>query len=270
MKRQRLDRLLVERGLVESREQARRLILAGAVSVDQRLQTKPGALVAGDAHITLKRPLQYVSRAGLKLARALEHFEINPEGLIVIDVGASTGGFTDCLLQHGAAHVYAVDVGYGQLAWKLRQDPRVTVMERTNARYLDSLPEPADMATFDVSFISLQLVIPPVLNLLKPTARIVALVKPQFEAGRGQVGRGGVVKDTSVHRQVLLDFARWARAQGLALLGLTPSPIRGPAGNVEFLSYLGRGQPDPGLDLEVQVDTCIEEAGRISEQHVES
>lgn len=270
MKRQRLDRLLVERGVVESREQARRLILAGEVSVDERLQTKPGALVAGDAHVTLKRPPQYVSRAGLKLARALEHFEIDLEGLVAIDVGASTGGFTDCLLQHGAARVYAVDVGYGQLAWKLRQDPRVIIMERTNARYLDSLPEPADMATFDVSFISLQLVIPPVLNLLKPTAHIVALVKPQFEAGRGQVGRGGVVKDAAVHRQVLLGFARWTRVQGLALLGLIPSPIRGPAGNVEFLSYLGRGQPDPDLDLEAQVDTCIEEAGRISEQHAES
>lgn len=257
MKRRRLDRLLLERGLIQSREQARRLIMAGEVSVNGQVPVKPSTMVSGEEDIAIKRRPPFVSRAGLKLAAALDRFDIQVEGLVALDVGASTGGFTDCLLQRGAARVYAVDVGYGQLAWKLRQDKRVIVMERINARYLESLPEAIDVATFDVSFISLELVIPPAVELLKPQASIVALIKPQFEAGRRQVGKGGVVKDRSVHRGVLLRFILWAKNQGLSFHGLMVSPVRGPAGNVEFPVHLGHGVPDPELDPEEWVETCL-------------
>ena len=260
MKRQRLDSLLLERGLVESREQGRRLIIAGEVSVNGQVMTKPATTVTGEEDIGLKDHPPFVSRAGLKLAAALDRFGVDVAGLTAIDVGASTGGFTDCLLQRGAARVYAVDVGYGQLAWKLRQDPRVVTMERVNARYLESLPEPVDLATFDVSFISLEMVIPPVIKLLKPKARLIALVKPQFEAGRQQVGKGGVVKDPEVHRAVLLRIGQWARGQGLSLLGLMASPLRGPAGNIEFLAYLGVGQLRIELALEPLVEDCLFQA----------
>jgi len=233
--RVRLDQLLVERGLAETREKARGMIMAGLVSLAGRVADKPGSSVHSDAEIEVKGGLPYVSRGGLKLEAALDAFLIQPGGLVAADIGASTGGFTDCLLQRGASRVYAIDVGYGQLAWSLRQDTRVVVMERVNIRYLERLPELVDLATVDVSFISLELVLPVILRLLKPAGPIVALIKPQFEAGRRQVGKGGVVREPAVHRQVLMTLLIWGRERHLATLGLIPSPIRGPAGNVEFL-----------------------------------
>ncbi len=257
MKRQRLDRLLVERGLVGSREQAQRLIMAGEVLIDGRVADKPSGMVSGGEEILIRSQPPFVSRAGLKLAAALDRFGVSVEGLVALDVGASTGGFTDCLLQRGARRVYAVDVGYGQLAWKLRHDPRVVVMEKVNVRYLNSLPEAIAIATLDVSFISLKLVIPPVMKLLEAEASIIALIKPQFEAGRRQVGKGGVVKDPHVHREVLSDFIAWAKREGLAFTGLMASPIRGPAGNAEFLVWLKCGAPDPGLNVTETVEACL-------------
>jgi len=233
----RLDVLLVERNLVQSREQARQLIRAGSVLVEGQVLDKPGVQVPVEANITLKAICPYASRGGLKLAAALDAFWIDPAGLITVDVGASTGGFTDVLLQRGAHKVYAIDVGYGQLAWRLRQDPRVVVMERTNIRYLTGLPELVDLAVVDVSFISLELVLPVVKKLLKPEGQIVGLIKPQFEAGREQVGKGGVVRDPQVHRAVLYRVLSWARAHGLFTRGLIRSPVVGPAGNVEFLAH---------------------------------
>jgi 23S rRNA (cytidine1920-2'-O)/16S rRNA (cytidine1409-2'-O)-methyltransferase len=234
----RIDRLLVERGLVESRERARRLVMAGAVLVDDRPVTKPGTEVPDAATVRLRGPdSPYVSRGGEKLAGALDAFGLDVRGVLALDVGASTGGFTDCLLQRGAERVVAVDVGYGQLAWRLRQDPRVVVIERTNARTLTpaSLDCPVDLAVVDVSFISLKLALPPLFPLVKD--QIVALIKPQFEAGRAQVGKGGVVRDPAVHRQVLDDLAEWSRSQPWRMTQVIVSPIKGPAGNVEFLSY---------------------------------
>ncbi len=260
MVKRRLDTLLVERGLVESRERAQSLILAGKVKVDGQVAHKPGKRVSADAEITLEEALPYVSRGGLKLEEALKRFQLDLSGLICADVGASTGGFTDCLLQHGAAKVYAIDVGYGQLAWKLRQDPRVVVLERTNIRYLESLPEPIDLATIDVSFISLELVLPPVLNFLKPGGQIIALVKPQFEAGREQVGKGGVVKDPEVHGQVLHKVATMAQDLGLQVLGLIPSSLKGPAGNVEFFIHLSRGGRGVAVDLERAIEESLSQA----------
>jgi 23S rRNA (cytidine1920-2'-O)/16S rRNA (cytidine1409-2'-O)-methyltransferase len=258
--KKRLDLVLVERGLVDSRQQAQRLIMAGQVMVDGRVVDKPGTPVSGEADITLKATLPYVSRGGLKLEAALDRFAIEVTGVIAADVGASTGGFTDCLLQRGASKVYAIDVGYGQLAWRLRQDPRVVVMERVNVRYLEGLPEPVDLATVDVSFISLELVLPAVIGFLRPHGDIVALIKPQFEAGRKQVGKGGVVKDPAVHRAVLRKVLLWADGHGLAARGLMASPLKGPAGNVEFLAYLVHQESrDSGVDIEAMVDHCLEE-----------
>ncbi|MCS6844530.1 MAG: TlyA family RNA methyltransferase [Caldilineales bacterium] len=248
MQKQRLDTLLVARGLAESRERARSLIMAGEVLVNDAPATKPGMLVAADADVRVREGLPYVSRGGLKLEAALDAFGLDPTGMVAVDVGASTGGFTDCLLQRGAAHVVAVDVGYGQLAWKLRADPRVTVLERTNVRHLEALPDGrlADLAVVDVSFIGLRLVLPAVARLLAPGGRIVALIKPQFEAGRGRVGKGGVVRDPEVHRQVLRDVLGWAVEQGWAVEGLIRSPITGPKGNVEFLCLLRPGGGSAG------------------------
>lgn len=254
--RQRLDVALVARGLAESRARAQALVLAGEVRVDDTVVLRPGQMVGAGAALTVAAPPRFVSRGGEKLERALEGFGIEPRGWIGADIGASTGGFTDCLLQHGAARVYAVDVGYGQLHWTLRQDARVVVLERTNIRYVEALPEPVDLATIDVSFIGLGLVLPAVRRLVRPAGQAVALVKPQFEAGRGQVGKGGVVRERSVHRQVLESALTSARASGFAVRGLTPSPLRGPAGNVEFLAWLvapDEGAPDaPGL-----IDACL-------------
>lgn len=237
MERERLDVLLFKRGLVESREQGRRLIMAGQVRVNGEVIDKPGTRVPLTAVISIEQQPAYVSRGGVKLEAALTAFDVDVHGLVVADIGASTGGFTDCLLQHGAARVYAIDVGYGQLAWQLRQDPRVVVMERVNVRYLSALPEPIDLATIDVSFISLKLVLPVVMQLLKPGGQIIALIKPQFEAGREQVGKGGVVKDPAVHQAVLHDILSWAMQKGLQVRGAIASPLRGPAGNIEFLAH---------------------------------
>ena len=230
----RLDLLLVERGLAESREKARALILAGAVLVEGQPVAKAGTLVSGDAAVEVVAGAQYVSRGGEKLAGALAAFRLDVAGLVAIDVGASTGGFTDCLLRNGAARVYAIDVGYGLIDYRLRQDPRVSVLERVNIRYLESLPEKGDVATIDVSFISLEKVIPAVTRLLKAGGRIVALVKPQFQAKRREVGKRGVVRDPQVHAAVLGRHVAWGAGQGLRLLGLTTSPLLGPAGNKEF------------------------------------
>jgi 23S rRNA (cytidine1920-2'-O)/16S rRNA (cytidine1409-2'-O)-methyltransferase len=231
--------------------------MAGEVTVDERIVDKPGTRVPLGAEITLAAGLPYASRGGTKLAAALDQFDLDVSGLTVADVGASTGGFTDCLLQRGATRVYAIDVGYGQLAWKLRNDPRVVVMERTNARYLHRLPEEISLATIDVSFISLRLIIPPVLGWLGPAGQILALIKPQFEAGREQVGRGGVVRDPEVHRNMLNDLLDWAGLRNLGLRGLTRSPITGPAGNVEFLALWVPGEL-PMEDIASGIERCVE------------
>ncbi len=246
MGKTRLDQRVLDLGLAESRERAKALIMAGAVYVNGEKQTRPGNTVAEDAKVELRGgKLPYVSRGGLKLEKALDTFAIDPAGMVCVDCGASTGGFTDCLLQRGARHVYAVDVGYGQLAWSLRNDGRVTVMERTNARNLtpDMFPEPMDMAVMDMSFISLRLVLPAVKSLLGPEGRVVCLVKPQFEAGRENVGKKGVVRDPAVHRQVLERFSQDAAAMGFFLRGLTFSPVRGPEGNIEYLAWLDTAGP---------------------------
>jgi 23S rRNA (cytidine1920-2'-O)/16S rRNA (cytidine1409-2'-O)-methyltransferase len=243
VKKERLDVLLVTRGMAESRSAAQKLILAGQVFIGQNRADKPGMPVAVGSVIHVRQGLPYVSRGGLKLQAALDAFALNVSGLTCADVGASTGGFTDCLLQRGAARVYAIDVGYGQLDWKLRRDPRVVVMERTNARYLESLPEQVDLATVDASFISLTLILPQVCRWLKDSGQVVTLVKPQFEAGRDQVGKGGVVRDIAVHADVLRRVLTWGSTEGLVPLGVIRSPIIGPAGNVEFLARFRRGVP---------------------------
>jgi 23S rRNA (cytidine1920-2'-O)/16S rRNA (cytidine1409-2'-O)-methyltransferase len=241
----RLDELILARGLAESRSQAQRLIGAGQVSIGDRVADKPGQLVPEDATIRVAQGLPYVSRGGLKLAAGLDAFGVNPAGWVCADIGASTGGFTDCLLQRGAARVYAVDVGYGQLAWSLRQDPRVISLERTNIRYLESLPEPVALATVDVSFIGLGLVLPVIVRLLAAGGQIIALIKPQFEVGKGQVGKGGVVREPALHRAAIEQTLAEATACGLTPAGLIRSPITGPAGNVEFLTWLQMGYPPP-------------------------
>jgi len=241
--KQRLDTLLVDLGLAESREKARALIMAGSVLVDELPATKPGQTAPAGSQVRLRAELPYVSRGGLKLAAGLDAFALDPAGLTVADVGASTGGFSDCLLQRGAARVYAIDVGYGQLAWKLRQDDRVVSLERTNVRTMQALPDGSlvDLAVIDVSFIGLDLVLPAVARLLRGDGRAIVLIKPQFEAGKALVGKGGVVRDPAVHRAVLLRVLSWAAAHGWAVAGLIRSPITGPKGNVEFLALLQRG-----------------------------
>ncbi len=238
MRKQRLDQLLVERGLAESRSRAQALIMAGQVFSSERRLDKPGLAVADDIALELRDPLPYVSRGGVKLAHALDHFSIDPCGKGALDIGASTGGFTDVLLQRGAARVYAVDVGHGQLDWRLRQEPRVMVLERTNARHLSSkeVPEPVDLVVCDVSFISLKLALPAPLALTKEQAWLIALIKPQFEVGKGQVGKGGVVRDPALHQAVCEDIANWLREEmGWSVIGVVESPITGPKGNREFL-----------------------------------
>jgi 23S rRNA (cytidine1920-2'-O)/16S rRNA (cytidine1409-2'-O)-methyltransferase len=239
--KERLDRLVFERGLARSREHARALIMAGSVLVADRPVDKPGTTVPVAAEIRLRGEIPpFVSRGGLKLEKALEAFALDVTGLTVMDVGASTGGFTDCLLQRGAARVFAVDVGYGQLAWKLRQDERVVNLEKTNIRYLqpEALASVPDMAVIDASFISLDKVLPATLNLIRPGGMIVALIKPQFEVGRGQVGKGGVVRDPDLHRQVIENIRGLAEELCLSVHGVVESPILGPKGNREFLIYL--------------------------------
>jgi 23S rRNA (cytidine1920-2'-O)/16S rRNA (cytidine1409-2'-O)-methyltransferase len=237
----RLDELVLARGLAESRTQAQRLILAGQVWQGDQVLDKAGQLVPADAEVRVEVGLPYVSRGGLKLAAALEAFGVDPAGWACADIGASTGGFTDCLLQRGAARVYAVDVGYGQLAWSLRQDPRVISIERTNIRHLVALPELVALATVDVSFIGLALVLPNIVRLLAPGGQIIALIKPQFEVGKGQVGKGGVVRDPKLHTAAIEQTLAVAVSAGLTPSGVIRSPITGPAGNVEFLAWLKFG-----------------------------
>jgi len=242
----RLDQLLVERGLAKSRSAAQRFILAGEVLVNGQVRDKPASQVASDSDLSLKAGPKYVSQGGLKLEKALDQFKIDVDGKNCLDLGASTGGFTDCLLQHGADKVYAVDVGKGQLDWKLRNDERVVVLESLNARYLsfEEISEPIEFLCADVSFISLKLVIAPAMKLLSEAAELVLLVKPQFEAGPENVERGGVVKSLEVHAQVLEDIAHFMEDDmKLSIQGATFSPFKGPAGNVEFLLYLRNNAP---------------------------
>lgn len=236
--KQRLDAALVERGLVESRARAQAVILAGLVFSGERRLDKPGLAVSPDTPLELRgRDHPWVSRGGLKLAHALDHFAFDVDGAVAIDVGASTGGFTDVLLARGAARVFAVDVGQGQLAWKLRNDPRVVVLEKTNARHLAAaqIPDPIDLIVCDASFIGLEIVLPAALALAKPGARLVALIKPQFEVGPARVGKGGVVRDPALHQEVCDRIASWLPRIGWTVIGVTPSPILGPEGNREFL-----------------------------------
>ena len=254
MKKLRLDQLVFEQGLTESRERAKTTIMSGLVFVDGQRVDKPGTAVSPDAKIEVRGDaLPFVSRGGFKLDKALRVFPIDPDGMICIDCGASTGGFTDVLLQHGAKRVYAVDVGYGQLAWKLRNDPRVVNLERTNLRYItaEQIPEPIDLAVMDVSFISIKLILPSVKALLKENADLVCLIKPQFEAGREDVGKKGVVRDSEVHARVIRDILSFVPQIGLSAVGLDYSPIRGPEGNIEYICHLKNSlSPPPEFDVD--------------------
>lgn len=259
----RLDTLLVERGLADSREKAKRCIMAGMTYVNGRRQDKPGTKVDPNARVEVRGdPVPFVSRGGLKLARALDVFPVSVRGKTVIDVGASTGGFTDCLLQNGAAKVVAIDVGYGQLDWKLRQDPRVVVMERTNIRYVTpgDLDELADMATVDVAFISLTKFLHSLVDLLVPEGEIIALIKPQFEAGPHQVGKKGVVRDPAVQVEVIRGVLTVAQSVGLGARALTFSPILGPKGNLEFLVYWQKGAVSQRQDFAAWAGEIVSEA----------
>ena len=249
----RLDVLLHEKGLCESRERAKALIMAGQVYIDNVKYDKAGEQVPRNSMPEIRgETLKYVSRGGLKLEKAMKEFPIKLDGFVCMDIGASTGGFTDCMLQNGAEKVFAVDVGYGQFAWKLRSDPRVVNMERTNIRYVtpEDIGEQLDFASIDVSFISLSLVLPVAFNLLKENGSVVALIKPQFEAGRGQVGKKGVVRDEKVHFEVIDKVVGISRGLGFAVLGLSFSPVKGPEGNIEYLIYLGKNASDCGIGTE--------------------
>jgi 23S rRNA (cytidine1920-2'-O)/16S rRNA (cytidine1409-2'-O)-methyltransferase len=257
-RKERLDLLMVERGLASSQVQAQRLIMSGQVSVGDQVVDKPGTRVPAISAVTVKNRQPYVSRGGYKLAAALDAFRLKVDGWIVADVGASTGGFTDCMLQQGASRVYAIDVGYGQLAWKLRQDPRVVAMDRTNARHVERLPQPVDLVTIDVSFISLKLILPAAIGWLKPGGQVVALIKPQFEARRDQVEEGGVVRDPGVHRAVLETITNWSQSHELGLMGMIRSPVTGPAGNVEFLAWWAAGRPG-AVEAGPLIEACVRE-----------
>ena len=264
--KQRLDAALVERGLIDTRQKAKAVIMSGVVYVDGQKADKAGHFITPENAVEVRsNPLKYVSRGGLKLEKAINCFEIDPAGLTVMDVGASTGGFSDVLLQNGAAAVYAVDVGYGQLAWTIRNDPRVTVFERTNIRNMlpGDIPALADMAVIDVSFISLKLVLPPVYNLTKPGARVVCLVKPQFEAGREKVGKKGVVRDPETHKQVLYDFLQNAQNAKFGVLDITYSPITGPEGNIEFIGLIEKDEDNAvenSARPTIDIDKLVEQA----------
>lgn len=252
MKKIRLDQLVFDLGLTESRERAKTTIMSGLVYVNGQKADKPGMQVAPDVKVEVRGDaLPYVSRGGFKLEKALRVFPVDPAGMVCIDCGASTGGFTDVLLQNGAAKVFAVDVGYGQLAWSLRNDARVISMERTNVRYIttEQIPEPLDLAVMDLSFISVKLILPAISSLLKDSAAVLCLIKPQFEAGREEVGKKGVVRDKNVHLSVLQSFLDFVPTAGFTVLGLDYSPIKGPEGNIEYLGYLRKGShPAPELD----------------------
>ena len=247
--KKRLDVLLTEKGYAETRSKAQAIIMSGLVYVEGQKADKPGVSYEESAAIEVRSGgCPYVSRGGLKLEKALRDFEIHPDGYVCSDSGASTGGFTDCLLQQGASKVFAIDVGYGQLDWKIRSDPRVVVMERTNVRYVtpEQLGEPLDLSVVDVSFISLKIVLPVIRTFLKPTGQVVCLIKPQFEAGREKVGKNGVVRDPQTHKEVLDDFLALTDRLGFTVLGLTFSPVKGPEGNIEFLAHLTK-EARPGI-----------------------
>jgi 23S rRNA (cytidine1920-2'-O)/16S rRNA (cytidine1409-2'-O)-methyltransferase len=270
----RLDVLLVERGLAESRAKAQALVMAGRVRVEGQVVERASAIVSTEAHVEVEAGPRFVSRGGEKLLAALEAFPVKIDGLICADVGASTGGFTDCLLQHGAARVYAIDVGRGTLHWKLRSDPRVVVMEGTNARHVESLPGPVQLVTVDASFISLKILLPVVKAWLAPLhlppfsqkmggelercGEVISLIKPQFEAGRKESARGaGVIREPEVHRRVLGDVLTSAQAAGYAVRGLIRSPLLGPKGNVEFLAWLSAGEAGAGQDLAALINAVV-------------
>lgn len=268
MKKKRLDVLLFEKGMVPSRERAKAIIMSGIVYVNNQKADKAGMSIPEDAEIEIRgKTNSFVSRGGLKIEKALTYFQIDPKDLCVMDIGASTGGFTDCLLTRGARKVYSIDVGYGQLAWKLRQDPRVVCMERTNIRkvtpnMLDDVPE---FAVIDVSFISLKLVLPVVAQLLNEHGRIACLIKPQFEAGKGKVGKKGVVREPEIHLDVLNAFVENAHEAGFHVYNLTFSPIKGPEGNIEFLGYIGKD----GEDADIDTAALVAEAHGALDKHDE-
>ncbi len=267
--KERLDVLLVKRGLAPSREKAKAVIMSGNVLVDGQREDKAGAAFEENAEITVKGgQLRYVSRGGLKLEKAMSHFDLTPCGKVCMDVGASTGGFTDCMLQNGAVRVYAVDVGYGQLDWKLRMDERVVCMEKTNIRYVtpDDIGEPPSLVSVDVSFISLTKVLPTVRELLAPDGEIVCLIKPQFEAGREKVGKKGVVRDPAVHREVIEKVAACASSLGFAVRALEFSPIKGPEGNIEYLMHLKKGGDDAGV---ISSAVSVQETVRLAHEELD-
>lgn len=257
MAKQRLDVYLAENGLVKSRSEAQSIIMAGEVYIDNRKVSKAGEQVNGTENIEIRNnALRYVSRGGLKLEKAMEVFPVSPDGKICMDIGASTGGFTDCMLQNGGAKVYSVDVGYGQLAWKLRCDERVVNMERTNIRYVEDLPDKIDFFSVDVSFISLALVLPVAWKLSSENATGVCLIKPQFEAGKEKVGKKGVVRDINVHKEVIEKVFAFTRDIGFNICGLDYSPIKGPEGNIEYLMYVSK----QGTDVFPDIDSVVEKS----------
>lgn len=259
MKTNRLDLELVDRGMLGSRSLAQRMVMAGQVRVDGQVRLKPSTKVAAGAQIEIDQGPAYVSRGGLKLEAALDYFDVDVTDRVCADIGASTGGFTDCLLQRGAKRVYAIDVGRGILDWKLRNDRRVIVMEATNARYLTSMPERISLVTIDVSFISIKKILPAVMLWISSEGEVIALIKPQFEAGKREVSRGkGVIKDPQVHKEVLEDILEYAQNEGLAISGLLCSPVRGPKGNTEFLAHLCK-IPTSTLNLEEAITQVIDQ-----------
>lgn len=263
--KKRLDILVTERGLAESREKAKTLIMAGQVYVDGQKADKPGDTFSEDAAVEVRgKGLPYVSRGGLKLEKAMREFGLQLQGRTCMDIGASTGGFTDCMLQNGAQRVYSVDVGYGQLAWSLRTDPRVVNLERTNARYLtrEQVPEEIDFFSVDVSFISLTLILPAVRPLLAEHGQAVCLIKPQFEAGREKVGKKGVVRDKAVHEEIIEKIRSFALENGFSVLGLTFSPVKGPEGNIEYLIYLERSEAPSQGEQVLSAQQVVEESHR--------
>lgn len=258
--KERLDVLMVAQGLADSRAKAQAIIMAGDVYIGEQKIDKPGTSVPADSVIEVRGSVcPYVSRGGLKLEKALRDFGVIPDGYVCSDSGASTGGFTDCLLQQGARKVFAIDVGYGQLAWIIRNDPRVVCMERTNIRYVtkEQLGEPLDLSVVDVSFISLKLVLPVIFDLLKPDGQVLCLIKPQFEAGKDKVGKKGVVRDPAIHCEVLTGFVETIKKLGFTLKNLTYSPVKGPEGNIEFLGHLSKV---PGADYVPQIDALVMQA----------
>ena len=268
MKKKRLDVLLFEKGMVPSRERAKAIIMSGIVYVNNQKADKAGMSIPEDDEIEIRgKTNSFVSRGGLKIEKALTYFQIDPKDLCVMDIGASTGGFTDCLLTRGARKVYSIDVGYGQLAWKLRQDPRVVCMERTNIRKVtpDMLDDVPEFAVIDVSFISLKLVLPVVAQLLNEHGRIACLIKPQFEAGKGKVGKKGVVREPEIHLDVLNAFVENAHEAGFHVYNLTFSPIKGPEGNIEFLGYIGKD----GEDADIDTAALVAEAHGALDKHDE-